>query len=444
MITKKKVLTAVLIVCAVMAVLVIAVSIAGRDIPPPDVSDLALERIEIPAEENAYTWFDAATNVLYWPTNDFPASDILSGAITNDALVAEIVEKNTEALALIERGLQCEKLQAPEVTDMCTLMPYISKWRTMARVMALKSMHERKFGDCALAGYTCVGIVQLGGMIQDGSDSLIGYVVGLAVFHMGLDESRRLAATEGVGLAELAVLSEALVVVGALDGGLVNAMKGEYRVSDNMIGHLVQGEMTLFDVLGDGPHISGRELCGMKCGLIFQPNRTKQMFADFYRGMIRNAPLVYAEIDRGFVEEADRIIEGSRLRMIAKPNVVGRILYALTVPAVDKVLDVKCRNETSVVATRLTVACRAYEVAHGTLPDSLEDLVPEFMAEVPADPFDGKPFRYLREKGIVYSVGIDLKDSGGSTLIPDGGSEDSPYRARWKAEDAVFELGISS
>jgi hypothetical protein len=60
---------------------------------------------------------------------------------------------------------------------------------------------------------------------------------------------------------------------------------------------------------------------------------------------------------------------------------------------------------------RLVVACRFYEIRHGRLPETLDALVPEFLSEVPRDPFDGKPFRYLPGKAVVYSIGEDLKDS---------------------------------
>jgi hypothetical protein len=45
------------------------------------------------------------------------------------------------------------------------------------------------------------------------------------------------------------------------------------------------------------------------------------------------------------------------------------------------------------------------------LPQTLDEFVPGLLEAVPPDPFDGKPFRYSREDAVVYSVGMDLKDS---------------------------------
>jgi hypothetical protein len=58
-------------------------------------------------------------------------------------------------------------------------------------------------------------------------------------------------------------------------------------------------------------------------------------------------------------------------------------------------------------------------------------LVPEYFDHVPADDFDGKPFRYSRAKRIVYSVERDLVDDGGQK------SESGK-----KTYDLVFELGF--
>ena len=64
-------------------------------------------------------------------------------------------------------------------------------------------------------------------------------------------------------------------------------------------------------------------------------------------------------------------------------------------------------------ATRVLTVLEAYRRKQGRLPDSLQELVPEYLDAVPTDPFDGQPLRYSREKAMVYSVAKDLQDSGG-------------------------------
>lgn len=63
------------------------------------------------------------------------------------------------------------------------------------------------------------------------------------------------------------------------------------------------------------------------------------------------------------------------------------------------------------------LALRQYQLAHDAWPDTLDELVPQYLREVPTDPFDaeGRPLRYKRsgEGYLLYSVGYDGKDDGG-------------------------------
>ena len=89
---------------------------------------------------------------------------------------------------------------------------------------------------------------------------------------------------------------------------------------------------------------------------------------------------------------------------------------------------------------RLLAACNAYQKNEGKLPEELQSLVPKYLAAIPDDPYDGKSFRYVPSMAVVYSVGKDLKDSGGSSKLPEGDKGDTPWKRRWKAEDIVFEI----
>lgn len=53
--------------------------------------------------------------------------------------------------------------------------------------------------------------------------------------------------------------------------------------------------------------------------------------------------------------------------------------------------------------------------AGGVEVKSLRDLVPQYLDEVPLDPADGEPLRLLPGKRVIYSIGIDLKDSKGTS-----------------------------
>ena len=67
-------------------------------------------------------------------------------------------------------------------------------------------------------------------------------------------------------------------------------------------------------------------------------------------------------------------------------------------------------------AARTALAVERHRRTRGLLPEKLADLVPEFIDAIPIDPFNGEPLRYkkLAEGYVVYSVGVDGEDDGGS------------------------------
>ncbi len=90
--------------------------------------------------------------------------------------------------------------------------------------------------------------------------------------------------------------------------------------------------------------------------------------------------------------------------------------------------------------TRAFLGVEFFKKKKGKLPTRLGDLVPEYLDAVLVDPFDGKPFRYVADRGIVYSVGTDWIDSGGSERLPPDTTPDDDAPDRWDAEDAVFYI----
>lgn len=76
----------------------------------------------------------------------------------------------------------------------------------------------------------------------------------------------------------------------------------------------------------------------------------------------------------------------------------------------------EAEKESRLRAALAGLAVERYRVANqGRLPETLEELVPDYLKAVPLDPFDGKPIRYKRlVRGyMTYGLGRDEKDDGG-------------------------------
>lgn len=70
------------------------------------------------------------------------------------------------------------------------------------------------------------------------------------------------------------------------------------------------------------------------------------------------------------------------------------------------------------------VAIARYRAQQGHPPQTLDELVPGLLLELPRDPFNDEPLRYKSDAAgiVVYSVGPDGKDDAGRALHGDGPS----------------------
>ena len=88
----------------------------------------------------------------------------------------------------------------------------------------------------------------------------------------------------------------------------------------------------------------------------------------------------------------------------------------ISISAYPSMFESDFRTAGKLRCAETAIAVQRYQLQHGSLPEDLESLVPEFMEAVPADPFDGQSLRYIQhdEGGFtVYSIGEDQIDNGG-------------------------------
>lgn len=86
-------------------------------------------------------------------------------------------------------------------------------------------------------------------------------------------------------------------------------------------------------------------------------------------------------------------------------------------PALSQAVATRYRALASADATSALLAVLAHRRATGNLPESLEDLVPTLLPELPADPFDpGNPIKYARTNDTftLYYAGADGDDDAGT------------------------------
>ena len=98
-----------------------------------------------------------------------------------------------------------------------------------------------------------------------------------------------------------------------------------------------------------------------------------------------------------------------------------RIISSMILPALQKTHVRDAEHIAHVRVAQTALAVERFRRAHnGSLPKDLAELAPALLPSVPTDPIDGKHLRFKsRDEGfVVYSIGSDEKDDGGTEFNP--------------------------
>ncbi|HOO21201.1 MAG TPA: hypothetical protein PL011_07430, partial [Kiritimatiellia bacterium] len=112
----------------------------------PEVPDYGAERTEVAPEANAYTLFLQATNLLVESTNSTLLSEYRAGKPVDVEEVRSQIAANAAALVLVRQGTECNACITPPVEDFETLVPYISPWLKIGRVLEVQAYLARTEG----------------------------------------------------------------------------------------------------------------------------------------------------------------------------------------------------------------------------------------------------------------------------------------------------------
>jgi hypothetical protein len=93
-----------------------------------------------------------------------------------------------------------------------------------------------------------------------------------------------------------------------------------------------------------------------------------------------------------------------------------RFVTAMAMPNYERAFVNTAKTQAQVNEAAVVCALERFRHARGHYPASLEELAPVYFASVPKDPIDGKALHYRLDgdKFLLYSVGWDEKDDGGT------------------------------
>ena len=409
----------------------------AKDIAPIDDKDLLLTKVEVSEKKNAYQnilRFEKEINLT--GDDSQRITDHLKEDVWDGNFVEKILAKNSEVLADFDEASQRPIFQAPELEDpakisiesvVISLKP-IPLIKT-AKISSLKAISLSKKGKDKEAFDEAFKSIGLGQKIQDSQGNLIYYLIGLAIKTTGLETLQKILETSK---ADNQTLDQYLERLGKYEDnktGLSTALKVEYLIQKNAADSVVEGSSRPSEVFNteDFGFVPNEGRLANN-NFYFKPNKTKKLFAGYIRGILNDISKPC-----GFVKEKEpkRLTPLDKFKLIFTENAIGKIVHDLVVISLGSIHNRRCDGDLAVSGTKLLIAIKMYKNDKNSYPATINDLMPLYLTEIPKDPYNGESMRYSSGKKLIYSVGKDLQDSGGTKS------------KEWsKAADPSFEIGF--
>ncbi len=409
--------------------------ILGRDTSPPADGDLKFVRLNMPEKENAGYYFDRAALVLdqsYQKNRKRlnPAGKDKNNAKNQDQVnevqtlvendqwkpnqIAWFIDENRAVSEDLDRGLACRYLQVAEVKSINDPLPQLGLLRNLGRFHSIRASYLFKMGKEKEALNEAMKTVKLGHFIEGGGGVPLYFLVGRSIKELGFQRFRQL-------VSKTTLPAEALKpYLLELDHYRVNLpgwrtiFQQEYGLMCKTVVDLVSGKLPEGNA-GKDISPAPTDFKNSRLSHFFLVNHTKTLLAEACRIAIENGSRSYAA-RKPFVRYDPKTRLSKIILYYCSKNCVGKLLVGTLADSYDRIIQIKCVENVSVSGTQSLLAIRLYKNRTGKLPDSLGQLVPAYLKEIPVDDFDGLPVKYSAEKKVIYSVGSDLIDSGG---IPD-------------------------
>ena len=428
------------------------------DVLPPVVPELDYHHPQLAPEKNGFTYFDEAWKKLV--DNLPPAkgakercsfNDLLSLSQSwNQQLAQEFLAANDPIFPLLDKGLACQRSVFPESPDSKSQLFSLQKSKVTVQLLGIKSRVARDAGDFAGALDAAAKGFRFSQMNTADANGTLELLVGMACQHISLESMQELVRDDRISDATLQKIAKLLAAWDrqGLENGYRQAIRANYQYT--------------IDALRNKPEeiepFAKRAKDFSPYGFKF--NMTQRLFAGFYQPFVTAVDSgCYRQIAIPGKDELTELVakhglETDMSEMLLSfgkatgydekkkmfsffPNLAGELLAGRYIQLMPGPAMMRKHFELlgKVQAMRALTACRLYEKKHGKLPGALDALIPEFLNAVPVDPFDGKPLRYDRQRGFIYSVGYDQKDDGGAPKYPD-----NPAWTTQKGSDLIMPI----
>jgi hypothetical protein len=375
------------------------------------LEDVEAGRQQVPEEENSARIVSAAAQQLPrdWQSNEL--GDLLAHLAPEEQLFPADFARLEQELDRVRPALdEARKLAnmprgrhrlSYQRNILNTLLKDQAEARRIVWLLVCDAMRYDQKGDIVNAMISCRAAFNAARSLGDEPLALSQLIRNAAVISVCRAIERALAQGEPAP-EDLVALAPLFVIEDAFPDLLITA-RGERA-----------GDQALFDAIESGD-VSMAELADGR------PGWHERLFGFFYRENVRaEHPTMLALMSKWVAiarlpmpEQADAEQRFNR-EINALPE--AAILTRLLLPHLTKLGEASRRKHAYLRCTIVAFAAEQFRRKHGTWPDTIDKLYPNYLSDGLEDPFDGVELRYrLTEDGLViYSVGQDKTDNNGN------------------------------
>jgi ABC-type Na+ efflux pump permease subunit len=386
-----------------------ALAEADRFDPGWQLDDLEARRAVFADDQNAAQVVMAANGLLPapWPSEEFRQTsyyDVHFPRAATQQLTARETESvaaelNKAAAALTEahRILRLPGGRFPlrfREDGSWIDVSYLQDARTVANLFDIETIFRAQAQDSDGALESCRGILLAGRAMGDDSGGIISMLTRVAMQLLAAPAIERVLAQGWPAEAALADCQR-LVEDEAGQPLFLVGLRGERALGHDLLSKIADGRMNLAELAPDVDQL----VALVSSSLMSQ----RAALLRYQTAMVEIAKLPEYQQDAQFrVLDATLLKQPPMVRLLAPARV--RIAFSHR----QALAQLRC------VAVML--AAERYRRQHDHWPETLADLVPAYLQAIPIDPFDGQPLRYRRRPNgaVIYSVGFDLVDNGGT------------------------------
>lgn len=360
--------------------------------------DLVVARKEISAAANGFAPLELVAAKRWWPEEYLQELGELTRGTNWDAeLALMVVTNNAAVLQAFDESLQAPEFQVPEY-QFADEVPYLSEWKSVGQIAAIRAQFDYRAGKEPEAFAQALNLVRMGNRMQNAGGPILHYLVGEAVRALGVNAIRGWVADTKLNSAQLTQVAADLRVLCDNSAALTNSLRVEYQAMKQALVDIRAGR--------NSGYAQGVPLAKVHILPVYNEQKTLAKFAGYIRTLQAGITQPAAQIDLTAYQRPS-----APIKMLLGGNLVGDLMFYMVAPALGG--DKKSAAKVKAEATLGLLAIKAFQLKHGKLPETLEELVPEFLPAVPMDDYDGKPLRYRPAERLLYSVGSDFKDDGG-------------------------------